>query len=150
MILHRLPTRRAALALFGATAGCAHIGLGTRDADHGGLLIDALGGIDDPNAALKEPPQSSFATRELKFSERGFADARAAGLSAFNLTLGYVAGPAEPFEQSVREISQWDAMIRMHPDRLLKVLRADDIEAARRSGRIGVIYGFQNAAQHGP
>lgn len=144
----RSPSRRAALALLGAAAGCTHIGLGERGAG-GPPLIDALGGIDDPNAALKEPPQSAFAPRELKFSERGFADARAAGLSAFNLTLGYVAGSEEPFEQSVREIAAWDEMIRAHPGQLLKVLRADDIEAAKRAGRIGVIYGFQNAAQLG-
>ena len=43
----------------------------------------------------------------------------------------------------------WDAELRAHPDDLMKVRTAADILKARRENRIGVIYGFQNAAMVG-
>jgi membrane dipeptidase len=63
--------------------------------------------------------------------------------------MGYVAGPSDPFEQSVREIARWDARLRGRPGDLLKVLGAADILRARRERKIGIVYGFQNAAMLG-
>src|SRR5471032_3036779 len=80
---------------------------------------------------------------------RALADARAAGLSAFNMTVGYVYGDDDPYQQSIREVAAWDALIARQPDALLKVLKAADIVRARDSGRLGVILGFQNAAMMG-
>ena len=66
-----------------------------------------------------------------------------------NITLGYVAGPEEPFEYTIRTIGVWDRIIRDRQSDLLKVNSASDIVRARDTGRIGVIYGFQNAVQIG-
>jgi len=77
------------------------------------------------------------------------ADARASGEAAVNCTLGYVAGPQDPFQQSVADIGLYDAMIRKNPRDLLKVLSVADIRRARAENKIGLIYGFQNAAQMG-
>jgi len=105
------------------------------------LIVNALGGLADPNVERE-------ADRRM-LSARVIADARASGLTAVNITLGYVAGDEEPFEQTIREIARWNARLRRRPADLLQVLTAADILRARRERRIGVIYGFQNAAMMG-
>ena len=108
------------------------------------IVIDALGGIDNPNrpASQQEDPNA------IGIDARSLADASLAGLSAFNMTIGYVFGKDDPYEQSVREVAAWDAFIRRH-DALLKVHGAADIRRAHEQGRTGVILGFQNAAMMG-
>jgi membrane dipeptidase len=114
------------------------------------LVINALGGLENPNLALTRPQGSNpVAAGEPDVDARAIADTHAAGLAAVNVTLGYVGGPEEPFETTVRSIAQWDAVIRRNPNDLAKVSSAADILAARDTGRIGVIYGFQNAAMMG-
>ncbi len=108
------------------------------------LIIDALGEISNPNL-----PGSGEDTPDKGIDARALADARASGLCAFNQTLGYVAGKEDPFELTVREIGIWDALIRRKPDSLVKVLTSRDIRQAHTSGKLGVIYGFQNAAMMG-
>jgi membrane dipeptidase len=105
------------------------------------IIVNALGGLGDPNVEV--------AADRRALSDRIVADARASGLTAVNVTMGYVAGEEEPFEQSVREIARWDARVRGRPRDLIKILAAADIVRARREARIGLIYGFQNAAMMG-
>ena len=140
------PDRRTVLAALAAGAALGPALASAKEKPFKGLIIDALGGVGDPNPAPDEDPAGDpFALGEEALSERGVNDAIASGLTAFNLTLGYVAGDAEPFEHTVRDIAQWDALIRGAPDKLIKVYTADDILEARKSNRVGVIYGFQNA-----
>jgi membrane dipeptidase len=106
----------------------------------GMLIVNALGGLEDPN--LKDPAGSVLEPRVLR-------DAHDSGLTAVNVTLGYVSGDADPFEQSVRDIAQMDSWVREGARDLLKIYTAEDITRARASGRIGIIYGFQNAAMLG-
>lgn len=111
------------------------------------LIVNALGGFSDPNArrgegAVPVEPRSLL-------SDRVVADARGAGLDAVNITLGHVSGPEDPFALTVREIGVWERRIRARPDALSKVTSASDILHARESGRIGVIYGFQNTTMLG-
>jgi len=104
------------------------------------IVVNALGGLNDPNHP--EAPRPVMTPRIL-------ADARASGTTAVNATIGYVAGPMEPFQHSVAECAQWDRLIREHDKGLLKVLTAADIARAKRDKKIGVILGFQNAAMMG-
>jgi membrane dipeptidase len=106
----------------------------------GMLIVNALGGLEDPN--LKDSAGSVLEPRVLR-------DAHDSGLTAVNVTLGYVSGDADPFEQSVRDIAQMDSFVRAGAPDLLKVYAAADIPRARAERRIGVIYGFQNAAMLG-
>jgi membrane dipeptidase len=106
----------------------------------GMLIVNALGGLEDPN--LKDPAGSVLEPRVLR-------DAHDSGLTAVNVTLGYVSGDTDPFEQSVRDIAQMDSWVREGARDLLKIYTAEDIPRARAAGRIGVIYGFQNAAMLG-
>jgi len=60
-----------------------------------------------------------------------------------------VGGPDEPFEYTIRTIGEWDEILRANAKDLMKVYTAADILKARDMGRIGIIYGFQNAAMVG-
>ena len=109
------------------------------------LVINALGGLEDPNQP--SPPNPGDAPPQ--YQKRAVADARASGVTAVNITIGYVFGEQEPFEQSVRAVAQWDALIREHSAELLKVLSTEDIRRAKAERKIGLIFGFQNAAMTG-
>ncbi|HEY0650487.1 dipeptidase [Phenylobacterium sp.] len=104
------------------------------------IVVNALGGLGDPN--FDEPPRPVLTPRIL-------ADARASGTTAVNVTIGFVAGPMEPFQHSVAEVAQWIRLIREHPADVSLILTAADIERAKREKKIGVILGFQNSAQMG-
>lgn len=113
------------------------------------LIVNALGGLENPNLALRRPYKGPSEEIAIDFDARTIADAKASGLTAVNVTLGYVAGPMEPYEYTVRTIAAWDEILRRHPRELIKVERAADLLRARDEGRIGVFYGFQNAVQVG-
>jgi len=130
-------TRRAAVAL-GAAAATAPALAAQPDPIAGWAVVNALGGLGDPN----HPDENATTPRIL-------ADAHASGQSAVNITLGYVFGPGDPYEQTRKDIAETDADIAKHGKDLMKVLTAADIGRARAEGKIGLIYGFQNCAMMG-
>nr|WP_244984199.1 membrane dipeptidase [Actinomadura citrea] len=77
---------------------------------------------------------------------RTLADAHASGVTAINVTLGYTMGDLPPYEHTLDEIRTWDAIIGSHPRDLMRIDTAADLAEAKRQRRIGIIYGFQNAA----
>jgi membrane dipeptidase len=115
------------------------------------LIINALGSLDNPNAeqSAAAAGQLNQASDELTIDQRALADARASGLTAVNITLGYTMGDLPPFEHTLHEIAVWDSIVAAHPADLLKVRTVGDIYQARSTGRIGIIYGFQNAVAIG-
>lgn len=119
------------------------------------IVINGLGGISNPNIRLDKRKESGPEVKAVlddarrAIDARALNDARASGLTAVNVTLGYVAGEMEPFEYTVRDIARWDALIRANRSRLLKVLTSDDILRAKKERKVGIIYGFQNAAMMG-
>lgn len=130
--------RRSLLAL--SAAAMASPAVAASDPLKDVIVVNALGGLSDPN--LPEPPRPALTPRIL-------ADARASGTTAVNITIGFVAGQAEPFQASVAEVAQWNRLIREHPNDVALILKASDIARAKRDKKIGVIFGFQNAAQMG-
>jgi membrane dipeptidase len=135
--------RRAFLAFSAAAATAATVPV--RALAAGGdpiadmIVVNALGGLMDPNVDTQDPD----------LSPRIFADARASGLTAVNVTIGYVFGDKDPFEESVRDVAATSAMIRRHSDRLVKAYSAADIRRAKAEGKVAMILGFQNAAMMG-
>ena len=110
----------------------------------GPLIINALGGLDDPNR-----DDADVGSNSTRIEERVLRDAHASGLTAVNVTLGYVSGEKDPFESSVRDVAKMDARIRANSRDLIKVYQAADMLRAHAESRIGIIYGFQNGAMLG-
>lgn len=154
--IERGASRRAFLALAAATPALAAVGPAAaakaatgpwRDA----IIVNALGGLDNPNAN-DDGAESSVARGVRKprvIDARSLKDARLSGITAINCTLGYVAGEGDPFEVSVASVAQYDRMIREQSGDLTKILTAGDILRAKKEGKVGLIYGFQNAVMIG-
>lgn len=95
------------------------------------LVIDGLG---SPGGT-----SDGFLTAEQ------IADVRASGLTAVNLTVSTAVGVLTgAFEAAVQGIAFWEQEIATHPDVLLKIRSAADLQTAKDSGRLGLIYGFQD------
>ncbi|MET7598025.1 MULTISPECIES: membrane dipeptidase [unclassified Streptomyces] len=115
------------------------------------MIINALGQLDNPNAprSAEAAAQLNASSEQLTVDARALADAHASGLTAVNITLGYTMGDLPPYEHTLHEIAVWDAIIRDNAADLTKILTVADVHRARQEGRIGVIYGFQNAVAVG-
>ncbi|MFC5908831.1 dipeptidase [Streptacidiphilus monticola] len=113
------------------------------------LVVNALGALENPNAASADHAALQQDAGQLAVDARALADARASGLTAVNITLGYVMGDEPPYAYTLEEIRAWDAILARHPRDLLPVRTAADIRRAHAERRIGVIYGFQNAVAVG-
>lgn len=118
------------------------------------LIVNALGSLDNVNLTLpsaagdaqeQNGPESPREWLRRVIDPRAMREARGSGLTAINVTIGYVGGPMEPFEHTVREIAMWDGLVRERAGDLLKVRSAADIVRAKSENKIGVIYGFQNS-----
>ncbi len=121
------------------------------------IVINGLGGIGNPNIKLDAMKAGNAPDKQKAVSDdrtssvdkRAIEDAHRSGLTAVNVTLGHVAGPMEPFEHTVKEIAKWDAFIRENDKDLTKILTVKDIHNAKKSNRVGIIYGFQNTLMMG-
>ena len=80
---------------------------------------------------------------------RTIAEIRASGLTAVNFTVGSVGNEGNMFEQSVSILAFWAGVIARHPDLLLKVDSFADLQRAKASNRVGVIFGFQDSSMFG-
>ena len=67
---------------------------------------------------------------------------RAGGVTAINATVATWEG----FTETVDHLACWDARFRERADKIAPIGTVDDILAARRDGRTGIIFGFQNAS----
>ena len=142
-------TRRQMLAAGGAVAGLALVpGVLRAAADaevqswaryRSAVVIDACG---SPGRDTRQPVRPPLDAAEL-------ADIRASGVTAMNFTVGSVGRYATDYEESVRNIAFWDRELAAHSDALLKVTRGVQLDEAKRSGRLGVIYGFQDTTMYG-
>jgi membrane dipeptidase len=118
---------------------------------HGPIVINTLGWLDNPNLVLHRPaPGPGAGTGPVDLSQpdidaRALADAHASGLTAVHTTVGYVAGPMDPFENTVATLDAYDRVIAAHPEDLVRIETAADISAAALQNRLGMIYGFQNS-----
>lgn len=102
------------------------------------LVVNGLGFLDEGYAPPPPGPR-------VLVSARALASAKASGMTALNTTVG----SSEDFEGTVESIGRWDAFIRAHSNDLMKVHTTADIQAAKAQKKVGIIYGFQNAAMMG-
>jgi membrane dipeptidase len=114
--------------------------------------VNALGLLDNPNLAVDDAPGADdplLVSGTRAIDARALADARSAGLSAVNITLGHVAGSGDAFAETVRDITGWNAFIGRNAATLRRVNGVSDIAAAAQAGQVGVVYGFQNTQMLG-
>src|SRR5688572_23962669 len=69
-----------------------------------------------------------------------FEAARLSGLSAIHTSLSN-----RNLAVAMSDLAEWDALFAKHPDRLLKVTAGKHFAEAKKTGRIAVVLGFQNA-----
>lgn len=93
------------------------------------MVSDALGDVGDP--ALPE---------DAPLTPRGLADARESGLTAINLTINDVGNGPNKFMTTVTNIAQAEHELTAHPEFLLKILRGADLQSAKATRRLGIIY----------
>lgn len=137
--------RRSLIALGAASPLMARAGEKPRRM----LIINALGGVDDPNSQLKSQDQKGTPTPTdaPELDARVFRDLKTSGVTAINITLGYVSGPQDPVAYTFNSLQGWREVLKDHADSLMLVRTAADLLVARDMGRTGVIFGFQNAVQ---
>jgi membrane dipeptidase len=99
----------------------------------------AIDGLGSPGNSAT-PPHAPLPPAQVE-------DLRRSGLACVHVTLEPVGTtpPDRAFVQAVESLANWEAEIDRHPDVLARVRRAADIEAAKRAGRVGLVYGFQDA-----
>lgn len=71
-------------------------------------------------------------------------NAVASGISAVNLSL-----EADTLEDTFKNIAYWERELDAHPDVLCRVRTLADVRAAKKAGRLGLIYGFQGTRMIG-
>src|SRR6266850_380087 len=106
--------------VFARDAGAVRVGRGAGAAGTAGgmtpgrwsdaVIVNALGGLGDPN----RPPADNEGREDWTHGSRVMREAAASGLTAVNVTLGYVAGEGEPFEATIRDLANTDADLRTH------------------------------------
>ncbi len=107
---------------------------GYRDA----VVIDSLGG-----------PGVYGSDDFAPLSAVALSDVRASGLTAVNLTVSGVGSYALDYDKTIRSLAYWSAQVAAHPDALVEVRTVANVIAAKRGGRLGLIYGFQDTTPLG-
>lgn len=72
-------------------------------------------------------------------------DMQAGGLTAANCTCSIWEG----FEDTIKNMAAMRALVRQNPGTAIEVLSPSDIDRAKREGKVGVIYGWQNSTGFG-
>jgi membrane dipeptidase len=103
-------------------------------------VIDGCGGPGgfDPDLAPGAPLSAAMV-----------ADAKASGVTAVNLTVGAIGNGPSVYEDTVAGIAMAEREIALNPGVFMKVVRSDDLRTAKASGKLGLIYGFQDASMLG-
>lgn len=103
------------------------------------IVIDGLGGPADPG----------YVEGQTRLSEAGRAELRRTGITAFNVTVAPPGNNPDAFETAVAGIAEDDQMIADNSDILVKALKASDITAAKRAGKMALVFGFQDTTAIG-
>ncbi|MEP6484826.1 MAG: membrane dipeptidase [Rudaea sp.] len=103
-----------------------------------GVVIDACGGVGRGNA----PDHPTLVDDEIEQAKRS-------GVSLVNYTVGSVGSYANDFRLTIDNIAYWDKEIAKRSNVFVKVTRGAQIDEIKRSGRIGILYGFQDTTMYG-
>lgn len=104
------------------------------------IVIDGLGGPSDPD----------YVEGATVVSPRGRKELFGSGITAFNVTVAPPGNTPDAFETSVAGLADNDLLISDNSDLFVPALKASDIVAAKKAGRIALIAGFQDTTAIGP
>lgn len=90
---------------------------------------------------LASPGPFNTSERFTELSPEMVKNAVASGITAVNLTVG---GGGTDVEGYFKNIAMWERELQKHPDALMKVRSLADLQLARQSKKLGIIYGFQD------
>lgn len=93
----------------------------------------------------QEPPCIIDGLQYAHWSRAVFEQMRAGGVSAVHVTVAYW----ETCREAISNIARWHELFREHDDLIVPVLTEADLNEARRSGRTGIIHGFQHCSPIG-
>ena len=98
------------------------------------LFIDCLCG----NLVNPEPPERNG----VPYLERVLQS----GANVQSITL---SAPAASFEGVLKDMYGYYNLFKYHPDKVMQIKTVEDIETARKTGRLGVIFSLQNSVAMG-
>jgi membrane dipeptidase len=100
------------------------------------IVIDGLGGVDDPYA----PPGATV------LDPRAIADLKTSGLTMSHFTVNTVGNGPDVWAKTVATIAQADQFITDNPEVVIKVSSTADIRRAKREGKSAILYGTQDTS----
>jgi membrane dipeptidase len=62
------------------------------------------------------------------------------------MTVSAVGNGPRKYEEAIKNIGYYERELSRYPERFLKVRKGSDVAAAKASGKLGVIYGFQDTS----
>ena len=99
------------------------------------IVIDALGGLNDPYAA----------EGVSRLTDLAFAEMMQTGVTVLRDTVFPVGNTADPWSDYQKAIGDFRDYFAANPDRLLQIRSATDILKAKRESKFGVIVGTQDS-----
>ncbi|MEQ9592212.1 MAG: membrane dipeptidase [Cyclobacteriaceae bacterium] len=91
---------------------------------------------------LASPGPFNTAERVTGLTPEMVKNAVDSGITAINLTIGGRTGPG--IEDFFRTMAIWEREMKMHPNALMQIQNMADLAEAKRTKRLGIIYGFQD------
>ena len=136
-----MATRREVLIGGAALAACAaarRSGAGTSgfsDQDYRrAIVIDGLGGVDDPYS----PEEATV------LDPRAVADLKTSGLTMSHFTVNAAGNGPEVWEKTIVAVARLDQVIADNPEVFIKVGTTADIRRAKHDGKSAILYGTQD------
>ena len=104
------------------------------------IIIDALGGLNDPYAP----------NDQLRLSDRVWSEMLATGVNVLRDTVMPVGNGPDPWGDFQKDLQGKKDVLNANPDRLILVRTAADILKAKREKKFGWIWGTQDSAMVSP
>ena len=104
------------------------------------IIIDALGGLGEPYSPEEQ----------LRYSDRGWEETAATGVTVVRDTVFPVGNVADPWPEYKESVESKHNIINANPDRILLVRTAADILRAKREKKFAVVLGTQDTSMIGP
>lgn len=129
-------------AAFGAVAafGTPALAKGASGWFDKAIVIDALGGLNDP-----------YADQDVsRMTDRAFAETMQTGVTVVRDTVMPVGNVADPWGDYQKQAENFSQYFAANPDRLLRIRSAADILKAKQGKKFGVLVGTQDSCMIGP